>query len=626
MATLAEIDAEIARRNGSASLAEIDAEIARRGLGEQDAQQPQGLLGRPFAERVSGTLGAGANLLSGAVGEVAGGVAGLTTALIPGTAQGSGAGVAERVSESLTIPAGEIGEQFLQQGLSGAEDVAREKLGDTIVDTASAGIDLQENLANQAAEAGNPGLATAIKTLPTAALEAVPAALGIRAAGKAGARIAEADIKGTVKEVADAVKNPQTATKKEIAVLLESGSKEDVTAKFELVPGRPKRKPRVQTDKEGSAAVDQGFSEGSIASLKASTPGTQKNFNKMLDIADKIKKEEAFGMRNRPSDVLGDSLMKRVNVVLAANKRAGKAIDRASKSLAGKKVNLSGASDKFTSALDDLGVGLVDNGKGGIKLDFENSVLSRGDRGPLNEVVRLMNIKGKGQTGGFIDGLAAHEMKRVIDNNVTFGKTKTGISGDGAKVLKRFRRDIDSVLDDSFPDYNDANVAYSETIEVLNDFQDVAGGKMNLSGAQADKATGTLMRRIAGNAGSRIRLLDSVDAIDAAVKKHGDFSGQKLIGKERKAIFDDELETQVMLANQLDSVVGIAPPTSIQGIFDASMARNLAQISTTGTGSLGLAVDIGAKIFNKALQRNDKAALKAARALVKKELAKAGKP
>lgn len=80
------------------------------------------------------------------------------------------------------------------------------------------------------------------------------------------------------------------------------------------------------------------------------------------------------------------------------------------------------------------------------------------------------------------------------------------MSGDASNVLKDFRRDIDSVLDESFPDYNAANVAYSETIGVLDDFQDIAGRKMNLSGANADKATGTLMRRIAGNAQSRVRL------------------------------------------------------------------------------------------------------------------------
>lgn len=77
-----------------------------------------------------------------------------------------------------------------------------------------------------------------------------------------------------------------------------------------------------------------------------------------------------------------------------------------------------------------------------------------------------------------------------------------------------------------------------------------------------------------------------------------------------------------MLANQLDSVVGIAPPTSIQGIFDASLARSAAQSAATGTGGLGVAIDIGTKALNEVLRKNDVAAIKAAKALVRKELAK----
>jgi hypothetical protein len=607
-------------------------EDAQRLFNESSQQETQGFLDRPLGERVEGALRGTGNVLSSAVATVGSGLVGLGATALTGD-PAAGARAVDVTREAFTTDPGEAGTDFLQTGLSVAKDLSREKLGDTVVDAAGDAANRYDRLATETAEAGNPGVATLIKTLPTAAVEAVPAAFGIRAVGRAAGITPTPsivspppiNIKQAAREVADVVTNPQTANKKEVAKLLESGSKEDITATFELVPGRAKGNPRVQTDKEATAAVKQGFSEGSIASLKASTPSTQRNFDRMLNIADRIKKEESFGMRNRPSDVLGDSLMQRVNVLMAANKRAGFSIDRISKSLAGKKVDLSSASDNFSSALGGLGVSLIDNGKGGFKANFENSVLSPGDRGPINEVVRLMNVKGKGESDGFIDGLTAHQMKRAIDNNVTFGAKKTGISGDGANVLKNFRRDIDSVLDNSSPDYNDANVAYSETIGVLNDFQDVAGRKMNLSGSQADKATGTLMRRIAGNAQSRIRLLDSVDAIDAAVKKHGDYSGQKLIGKEQKALFDDELETQVMLANQLDSVVGIAPATSIQGIFDASLARNLAEGAATG-GSMGLAIDVGAKIFNKALQRNDKAAIKAARAVVKKELLKTRNP
>jgi hypothetical protein len=596
MPTLAEIDAEIARRLQGFSLADIDAEIAKREFGSMDSSAEIPGLEQPYSARQpanqEGAQGRFAN------SEIMGAA---ETALTMGTGATTGAigGVAGALNQfSKEVESGQFGTADAANRIR--DKSMQEMQRGTRTPQSQTGKRNVETIGEVAGAVGTPFMG------PATSAGAQTAATMLRSAGMP-------DL-------------PTTANKKEVARLLADGSKDDITATFELVPGRSTQNPRVRTDKEATAAVKQGFSEGSIASLKASTPSTQINFDKMLDIAESIKREEAYGMRNRPSDVLGDSLMQRVNVLMAANKRAGFSIDRIAKSsLAGQKVDLSGAADNFSSALGGFGVNLVDNGKGGFKADFENSILPKGDRGPINEVIRLMNVRGQGETGGLINGLTAHDMKRAIDNNVTFGAVKTGISSDGAKVLKNFRRDIDSVLDESFPDYNDANVAYAGTIEVLNDFQDVAGRKMNLSGAQADKATGTLMRRIAGNAQSRVQLLDSIDAIDAAVKTHGNYSGQKLIGKDKKVLFDDDLETQVMLANQLDSVVGIAPVTSLQGIFDASLARNLAQAGTTG-GSTGLVINVAEKMLNKALQRNDKAAIKAARALVRKELAKSRKP
>ena len=82
MATLAEIDAELARRGVKPppSRAAIDAELQRRGVAIPQ-QQPEEE--RTFAQTALGTLEAGAALVSGAVAEPAAGIAGGTPGLLP---------------------------------------------------------------------------------------------------------------------------------------------------------------------------------------------------------------------------------------------------------------------------------------------------------------------------------------------------------------------------------------------------------------------------------------------------------------------------------------------------------------------------------------------------------------
>ena len=73
MATAAEIDAEIARRQ---QVQEIDAEIARR----QQAQQPPELT---FAERLKGTAEGVGTLVTSAIAEPVAGILGTAAALNP---------------------------------------------------------------------------------------------------------------------------------------------------------------------------------------------------------------------------------------------------------------------------------------------------------------------------------------------------------------------------------------------------------------------------------------------------------------------------------------------------------------------------------------------------------------
>jgi hypothetical protein len=343
--------------------------------------------------------------------------------------------------------------------------------------------------------------------------------------------------------------------------------------------------------------------------VKGSSRADKISLRKMVNIMERGKKNARFAATNRPSDVAGETLLNRVKTILSANRTAGQNIDRVAKTLKGQPVDLLDSVNSFANSLDDLGVRLVDDGKGGFKPDFELSQLSPGDRGPIKEVIRQMNLAGRGQ----IDGLAAHKMKRIIDNNVTFGKTKTGISGDAERALKAFRASIDDALDTTFPAYNKENIAYSETIGALNSLQDSVGRKLDFTGDKADKALGTNLRGILSNNKSRINLLDSVEEIESVARKHG--TGGKLL-IEGEGLGKNDLLTQILFVDELDRKFGPVARTSFQGQIDQAVRRGGAAVASE-QGAVSAGIDVAAKFAEKARGINDEAAFKSIKKLLR---------
>ena len=141
-----------------------------------------------------------------------------------------------------------------------------------------------------------------------------------------------------------------------------------------------------------------------------------------------------------------------------------------------------------------------------------------------------------GKRGANPDAFELHRMKRFIDEVVTYGKAGEGLTGKTERILKQLRTNLDSTLDDAFPAYNEANTIYADTIGALDALQDVAGRKMDLFGPNADKATGTLLRRMMSNAQSRVNLVDAVDNLEVVAKRYG-------------SKFGDDISTQMLFVH-----------------------------------------------------------------------------
>jgi hypothetical protein len=104
---------------------------------------------------------------------------------------------------------------------------------------------------------------------------------------------------------------------------------------------------------------------------------------------------------------------------------------------------------------------------------------------------------------------------------------------------------------------------------------------MNLDGTQANKAVGTLLRRLMGNAQSRINLSDAVNEIEAVAKQYG-------------GNFRDSVKMQMLFADELDNVFGPVARTSFKGEIGKEVQRGVAEAAAIGTPAPGRLVK-GAK-------------------------------
>ena len=502
-------------------------------------------------------------------------------------------GAVETVADVINVPISGVaatGELLAGQGLNQAVDTIR-----SVKD-----VGLSKTMGERAfEETGSPLAATVAEVIPQAITD-----FGGLAAGKTALNVAKNQgdaVSSAIVNQLDTMPRRQPFTtkgkgKQRIAELINQGSADVSTARYSLPSPSGKKgvfaklsekinigSPDIVKDPFAVEAIKQNFDEGIIAAIKASSGEDKQKMLKMSEIMQRGKKNKLISVKERPADVVGDSLMDRVRVIQGANRSAGKELEAVAKNLKGESVDFSSAVNSFMDDLDDMGISLGDD----FKPDFSGSDIEgvTAAENAINKIMARMNGKSSP------DAYDVHRMKKFIDEQVTFGKNAEGLAGKSEAILKKLRRNLDGVLDNNFPEYDRINTAYAETIGALDALQDVAGRKMDLTGPNADKATGTLMRRVMSNAQSRVNLVDALDQIEGVANKYISFGAPRSIdgklllsdmGAKSKKGFTDDLLMQVLFADELDAVFKPVARTSLQGDMEKVINRGAAAASSSG--------------------------------------------
>ena len=408
----------------------------------------------------------------------------------------------------------------------------------------------------------NPRAARNIEAVVNIGGVGVPTKIGTDVAGAALKKnLPEMPSTRRQREAEQSMQVPETRANRETARYreVETGFDGPVTTS-EAGPVRPNT--RIVKDPLQNKAIKVGFDEALMPLIRESSPTDRRNMLESLDIMEKAFKNKAYSMTARTTDVAGNSILQRYKLIKRVNEQAGNSIDGyARRNLKNKKVAFEEPVENFLSSLNDMGVKINPD----LSLDFRGSTIEglAGSERLLSLIVKRMKSPRKNMSA-----YEVHQFKRFLDEQLDFGKKPN--TADGAlstnveNQIKTLRREMDQVLDNSFPEYKKFNDTYAESINAMQNFQK-AIGNINLTSDNALSAVGTRLRGLDSNAQYRIPLMDSVQELQRLGVKYG-------------GNFDDNVANQVAFTLELDKVFG----TRAEASFKGQIAQVAAGMPTRG--------------------------------------------
>ncbi len=342
----------------------------------------------------------------------------------------------------------------------------------------------------------------------------------------------------------------------------------------------------VKTNQSAVNTIKQGFDEGVIRAINTSIPKNREKLTEMVNILEKGRNDKKYQVKNRPADVVGDSLAERIKFLKVKNKKSGADVEKEAQSLKGKPVDFGTPTNSFISKLSDEGVTFGEN----MQPNFVGSTFD-GAKGAEDIITKALKRMEK---SGTLDAYDIHRFKKTIDEWVFQGKrSEGGLSGRAERIIKGFRSDLDSALDNTYPAYDKANTEFSQTIGPINQINDALKVKVPIDSPYYVSAVGQELRKTMSNYKSRNELFEGIESISDAVDKMG-------------GNFSDDILLQALFANELDAVFGPVARTSLAGNVGQEIKRGARALRSPEDAS----ADAAASLIDKARGINEKNAIK----------------
>jgi len=295
----------------------------------------------------------------------------------------------------------------------------------------------------------------------------------------------------------------------------------------------------------------------------------------MADLAARAKDNRRI--IERPMDIAGGTVTAPIKSLHKKILPLYSKLDKVAQSLKGKTVNRLGS--LFNSIDDDiLNTGATIEKS---RINFKGS-----DFEGVGAVGNIMNNVYR-RLRGSKTAYDLHRLKKYIDNNVDYGKSSQGLTGQAERTLKGWRRMIDQKLDTQFENYNKVNTDVSTILKELENFYGVFGKKFNVLKDFSEIKAGQVASRILSKSPNRGDILQVIQSATNQAKKFGYKS-------------DEDIINQVIFADILEKLYGTQATQGFQGQISRAIGGELMQSVKSGKVGVGeLGVKLGAEALEK---------------------------
>ena len=604
--------AKVELPNGQVATLEVPAGMSNAEIQAQvQAMYDRGEIGQREYGAVEGVVGGLEAMGSVASGLLAEPVAGLT-----GLAQmGFGGGGAEAGTEAIQ----RTREALTYQPRTPAGRTGLRNIGEAVAPIIEPWQEFATGLGEKTFEAtGSPALATAARTAPEAALSLLglkgiqQARGGVRLFDEAGnptidlRRLLEQQgltYEALTPEARAAI--PQTLS----ANVIPGGETKrlgaDIT-KEELVAGgkqaglapvalqeRTFGGEKVVKDPYAQEVIKQGMDPGYVQAIKMANPETKSKMAQMLGVMRSVKANRAQSMR--PSDVSGSVVVDRLRMLDQSVSDASKQLNKiAETSFKGQRIDVSPVNRKINEIFDNYGI-RPKYAEGSSKPVLDKDAFRDSDlrmdpsaQRNLKQVIEVMS------EGGMPDAYRLHQLKRMIDGQINWGRTPRGSISDATQtILRDIRASLNNTLREANPRYAEVNDKISQSLTLFDDFQSAIGQKIDIFGktTQTEGAgVGQNLRRLFGNTVGRAGLEDALNRLDMLYKQSG--------GTGKESVYD-----LAMFANALDDQFGAVAKTSFRGDIEAAVRQGQQAQRVVQQGPAASAWQAGAEKVGEAVQK-----------------------
>lgn len=300
---------------------------------------------------------------------------------------------------------------------------------------------------------------------------------------------------------------------------MKSMLKDDV-AKFssELADIKLSDTGRVVADVTGAKLVSLDVPRPLVSVITNANPSTKRAMGEMLDIIETGSKNQIATMADRATDVVGESLAKRLSFLRGKRQSLGKQLDDVVKNeLNDVTVDMGGVRGTLTKEIaNKFDLDVVLNQKGGLDLEGLEKLPVK-TRGQIKQINDILTAQTDTAT---ITGRQAHSLKKILDDFIDEGVSGADMSSKVKQSVSETRKFINNQLQTKSQRYADINNNIAKIINAEEPFKKFSKYR-KWDSDNLRSVMGATVRNLSSDAPSSAALAQNIDMLDGIVRDFG---------------------------------------------------------------------------------------------------------